>query len=94
MTANGQSQNQKQRPHRHGTTTTRIGNQPIGFFFNAVLFFMFGTWPNYLSNERKARSPGAAASGVTIKPRLTEALDLSNCGIARFRGKEAPGQSG
>ena len=56
MTANGQSRNQKQRPHRHGTTTTRTGNQPIGFF-NAVLFLMFGTWPNYLPNTLSDAPP-------------------------------------
>jgi hypothetical protein len=51
MTANGQSRNQKHKPHKHGTTTTRIGNQLIGFF-NEVLFFMFATWPNYLPNAK------------------------------------------
>ncbi len=56
MTANGQSQYQKHRPHRHGTTTTRTGNQPIGFF-NAVLFFMFAAWPNYLPNAAPELQP-------------------------------------
>ena len=37
MIDNGQSRYQKHRPHRHGTTTTRIGNQPIGSFDAVVM---------------------------------------------------------
>lgn len=81
MTAKSQSRNQKQSPHRHGTTTTRIGSQPIGFF-NAVLFFMFGTWPKDPAQAgrgidvrlpTKSRSPALPAAGLfDLKPLILE----------------------
>ncbi len=31
---------------------------------------------------------------LIVRARLAQVLDRGNCGIARFGGKEAPGQSG
>ena len=54
MTASGQSRSQTHRPHRHGTTTSRIGNQFIECF-NAVLCFMLAKLPNYPPNDSAYR---------------------------------------
>jgi hypothetical protein len=62
MTPNGQSRSQKLRPHMHGTTTTRKGNQPLNYF-NAVIIFMLAMWPDYLFNA----APHLPPPGRTVE---------------------------
>src|ERR1035437_9338106 len=65
MTPNGQSRSQKTRPHRHGTTTTRIGNQPFNCF-DVLGAFMLAAWPDYVPNSPSQALPHLKARNIPI----------------------------